>query len=153
MEPDRAMRKQSVANVETAPADLTIIGKGTRLDGASLHVAGDLRVDGELRVDDLVVAERMIVSPTGSLSASRIRTRDAVVAGQVDAHLEVEATLVLKDTGRVGGVIIANRLIVEEGGICDGTFTVGPGSTGRSGGSGAAVSLPDDLRPTGSGGE
>lgn len=143
------MRKTAVAtSVETAPAELTIIGQGTRLEGASLRVTGDLRVDGEVQVDELSVGERMIVSPAGTVSASRIRTRDAVVAGSVNAHIEVDATLVLKDTGRVSGVIVANRLIVEEGGICDGTFTVGPGSVGRSAAT-PSISLPNDVKSTG----
>lgn len=123
------MRKQSFSDaVENAPAELTIIGQGTRVEGKAIKVAGDLRVDGEVDVEEIVVGERIIVSPSGNVEASRVRAREAAVAGAVQAQIEIESTLVLKETGRVSGTIVASRLIVEEGGICDGSFNVGPGA-------------------------
>lgn len=123
------MRKQTLSDaVETAPAELTIIGQGARFEGNAVKVAGDLRVDGEVDVDEVAIGERIIVSPSGNVEASRVRAREAVIAGTVRGHIEIESTLVLKDTGRVSGTIVASRLIVEDGGICDGTFNVGPGA-------------------------
>ncbi|HEX7070369.1 MAG TPA: polymer-forming cytoskeletal protein [Rhodothermales bacterium] len=120
------MRRQSFSDaVETAPAELTIIARGALFEGKALRVAGDLRVDGEVQVEELTVGERLIISPSGTVSATRIRARDGVVAGEGRGRFEVESTLVLKETGRISGVIVASRLIVEEGGMCDGTFSIG----------------------------
>ena len=120
------MRQKSFSEAaESAPAELTILSQGARFEGKSLRVAGDLRVDGEVQVEDLNVGERLIISPSGELNATRIRAHDAVIAGNATGRCEIESTLVLKETGHVSGVIVAARLIVEEGGVCDGTFSIG----------------------------
>ena len=139
------MRKHLLTEaVDTAPAELTIIAQGARFEGAAINVSGDLRVDGEVQVEDLVVGQRLIVGPTGQVEAGRTRAADAVVAGSLQGRMEAESTLVLKDTGRISGVIVASRLIVEEGGICDGTFSIGTGA--RDAGRAKEYSLPDQIR-------
>lgn len=140
------MRKNTLTDaMETAPAELTIIAQGARIEGASINVSGDLRIDGEVQTDELIVGQRMIVGPSGQVDSERIRAHDAVIAGNLRGRVEVEATLVLKETGRLSGVLAAARLIVEEGGICDGTFNVGTGTGSPQSGT-RSFSLPDNLR-------
>lgn len=142
--------------MDNTPGDLTILGRGARFEGGKVRVDGDLRVDGDVEVDEIVVGERMIVTSSGTVNAKMIRAKEVVVAGTVDGTFRVTECLILKETGHTKGSITAARLIVEEGGVCDGMFSIGRGDQERpavpvsaaaaSGGSGGLFGGPGVKR-------
>lgn len=117
--------------MDNTPGDLTILGRGARFEGGKIRVDGDLRVDGDVEVEEIVVGERMIVTSSGNVQAKMIRAKEVVVAGIVDGTFRVNECLILKETGHTKGSITAARLIVEEGGVCDGMFSIGQGDQER----------------------
>jgi cytoskeletal protein CcmA (bactofilin family) len=98
--------------------EVTVVGAGAKLEGTVVS-AGSLRVDGQVkgRIDaDGDVA----LSPQSSVEAD-IHAANVAIAGRFRGNLIVAGKAELKAGGRIEGNITSKVLVIEEGGIFDGT--------------------------------
>jgi cytoskeletal protein CcmA (bactofilin family) len=97
----------------------TVLGEGTRWLGDVLAGPEGLRIEGTLEggiqcQGDVVVAATGLVK--GTIQARRLSVR-----GQVEGVLKVETCLEILGSGRVEGEVELGTLVVDEGGILQGT--------------------------------
>lgn len=120
-----------VRGTPTASADkvISIIGPG-------MHIVGDcdttdtIRIEG--RVEGSVRAEKAVVVGKGGRVNGDIQTQDAVIAGMVKGALDVDSRLELQATCVIDGEIRATRLKLDEGGVVNGTVSIGRKDVGGS---------------------
>jgi cytoskeletal protein CcmA (bactofilin family) len=99
-------------------SEVTVVGAGAKLEGTVVS-AGSLRVDGQVkgRIDaDGDVA----LSPQSSVEAD-IHAANVSIAGRFRGNLIVAGKAELKSGGRIEGNITSKVLVIEEGGVFDGT--------------------------------
>lgn len=97
----------------------TILGEGTQWSGDILAGADGLRVEGA--VDGNIQCQgEVLVAATGQVKGT-IQARRLTVLGKVEGILKVETCLEIQAPGRVEGEVELGTLIVDEGGILQGT--------------------------------
>ncbi len=116
------MPKRIAAPPSSPETVISIIGPGMRIVG-DCHTTDTVRIEG--RVEGSVRAEKAVVIGKGGSVTGDIHTQDAVIAGSVKGALDVESRLELQSTCLVDGEIRATRLQLEEGGVVNGTVSVG----------------------------
>lgn len=125
------MSKVRATPAASADKVISIIGPG-------MHIVGDcdttdtIRIEG--RVEGSVRAEKAVVIGKGGRVSGDIQTQDAVIAGTVKGALDVDSRLELQETCVIDGEIRATRLKLDEGGVVNGTVSIGRRDVG-----GAAV--------------
>ncbi len=97
-----------------APGQINMIGEGTVLEG-TLRASGDVRISGRI-VGKLEVNGKAIVAQEG-LIEGELLADNADIAGTIDGEIKVAERIILKNTARVEGDVIAGRLVVEEGAV------------------------------------
>lgn len=123
--------------------DLSILAAGMRITGA-LETEGFLRVEGRVE-GDLRADGQVLVSPGGVVEGD-IKTRQAIVAGEVNGEIVAEESVELKAGCQVNGNISTPRITVEEGGAINGQLHMAgkPNAMSRVA---AVVSHPEDGDP------
>ncbi len=97
--------------------------------GPGMHIVGDcdttdtVRIEG--RVEGSVRAEKAVVIGKGGHVTGDIQTQDAVIAGTVRGALDVDSRLELQASCVIDGEIRATRLKLDEGGIVNGSVSIG----------------------------
>lgn len=96
----------------------TLIGHGTEMDGHLKSEAG-IRIDGTFTGDidckgDLVIGEKGEANST-------ITARDVTIAGKVRGDVHTRGKLVITSSGQLHGDSYAATLIVQEGGVLNGS--------------------------------
>lgn len=99
----------------------TFIGPGTAFEG-NIHCESNIRIDGKFKGEitssgSITIGERGEAHST--LSASFI-----VIAGTVVGDIHTSGKLLITSTGQVCGNCESGLLIIEEGGILNGTSLV-----------------------------
>ena len=116
------MSKGRATPATSADKVISIIGPG-------MHIVGDcdttdtIRIEG--RVEGSVRAEKAVVIGKGGRVNGDIQTQDAVIAGMVKGALDVDSRLELQATCVIDGEIRATRLKLDEGGMVNGTVSIG----------------------------
>jgi cytoskeletal protein CcmA (bactofilin family) len=104
----------------TAPVLFTVRGNSARIDGAfgdaesiEVHgdVAGDLRVAGSLLIHEQA-------SVNGNVTAASVR-----VEGEFTGDLRATEAIEIAETGTVNGTLKCDELVIERGGVFNGTAT------------------------------
>lgn len=124
--------------------------------GPGMHVKGDctstdtIRIEGA--VDGSVKAKKAVVIGKGGRVTGDIHTADAKIAGTVKGTLNIRSRLELAATCIVDGEIDAARLQLEEGGVVNGSVSVGkqlePADEARSSGQAATKGEPGPRPPS-----
>ena len=94
-----------------------VVGRGITVQG-SVQDAERLIVEGIVEADTLH-ANELSISPGGVFKGGA-EVGEAEIAGTIDGTLTVWNSLIIRDTGRVLGLVRCRRLHVEEGGQIDG---------------------------------
>ncbi len=121
------MSKVRATPAASADKVISIIGPG-------MHIVGDcdttdtIRIEG--RVEGSVRAEKAVVIGKGGRVNGDIQTQDAVIAGTVKGALDVDSRLELQATCVIDGEIRATRLKLDEGGVVNGTVSIGRRDSG-----------------------
>jgi cytoskeletal protein CcmA (bactofilin family) len=104
----------------TAPVLFTVRGNSARIDGAfgdaesiEVHgdVAGDLRVAGSLLIHEQA-------SVNGNVTAASVR-----IEGEFTGDLRAAEAIEIAATGTVNGTLKCDELVIERGGVFNGTAT------------------------------
>lgn len=145
------MSKVRATPAASADKIISIIGPG-------MHIVGDcdttdtIRIEG--RVEGSVRAEKAVVIGKGGCVNGNIQTQDAVIAGMVRGALDVDSRLELQSTCVIDGEIRATRLKLDEGGVVNGTVSIGRkdvdgGAPAGAAPGGRAVRPQTNEKPTG----
>ena len=103
---------------------LNSLVQGTTVEG-TVKSESDIRVDGTIK-GNLHCKSKVIIGPTGKVEGE-VRCENAVVEGQFEGTLLVEAALHVKETAKVTGEIAAGKLIVQPGATINGSFDMSGG--------------------------
>lgn len=102
----------------------TFIGEGTRIEG-SVTVGGSLRVEGEI-IGEIVAEGDVLVAASGRVDGD-VTARNIVVGGRVAGAVKASSGLELLAGGHVVGDAEMKTLVVEEGGMLEGSSRMGSG--------------------------
>ena len=103
-------------------AVISIIGAGMQIRG-DCESTDTIRIEGT--VEGAVRAEKAVVIGKGGRVIGDITTADAKIAGSVKGILDINSRLEVAATAKIDGEIRTARLQLEEGGIVNGTVSVG----------------------------
>lgn len=100
--------------------DLVLNGRasGDFLCRGVCKIKTDQHISGTLRARRLVVEKKTTVLVTGSIHAENVR-----IQGSMEGTLTTEDTVIIHRHAKFLGDITARRLVIEEGGIHQGSFT------------------------------
>ncbi|MBG9794717.1 integral membrane protein [Paenibacillus dendritiformis] len=102
------------------PTD-TFIGHGTDMNG-TIHSQSNVRIDGKF-TGELSSSGTITVGERGEAHSTLI-ARHVVVAGTVVGDIKTTGKLLITSSGQVVGHCTSGLLVVEEGGILNGTSMV-----------------------------
>lgn len=96
----------------------TLIGQGTEIEG-DLKTSGSIRIEGNfigklMAQGDITIGEQ-------ALTKSDMQARHIWIAGQVVGNVHASGTLTILQGGSVRGDVCCHALVIEEGGIFEGT--------------------------------
>jgi cytoskeletal protein CcmA (bactofilin family) len=122
--------KKDSATAKTAPStssasgghSLNSIVQGTDIEG-TVKANSDIRIDGSIK-GKLFCDAKVIIGPTGKVSGE-IRCQNAVIEGSFDGTISVKELLNIRETAKIEGDISYGKLIVQPGGVIDGTISMG----------------------------
>lgn len=101
---------------------LNSIVQGTQIEG-TVKANSDIRIDGHIN-GKLFCEAKVIIGPTGKVEGE-IRCQNAVIEGQFKGALTVKELLNIRETAKVQGDISYTKLIVQPGGLIEGTLSTG----------------------------
>jgi cytoskeletal protein CcmA (bactofilin family) len=101
---------------------LNSIVQGTEIEG-TIKANSDIRVDGTIK-GKLFCDAKVIIGPTGKISGE-IRCQNAVIEGSFDGTISVKELLNIRETAKIEGDVSYGKLIVQPGGVIDGTISMG----------------------------
>jgi len=100
---------------------LNSIVQGTNIEG-TIKASSDLRVDGHIN-GKLFCDAKIIIGPTGKIEGE-ISCQNAVIEGDFKGTLNVKELLNIRETAKVQGDISYSKLIVQPGGVIEGTLSL-----------------------------
>lgn len=111
------MFKSKKNNLNITTTD-TLIGEGTVFDG-KIKSEASIRIEGTITGDiqcagDVAVGEKGVVK-------SHISARDVIIAGSVHGNVTSKGKVTITSKGKLYGNAVANSLVIDEGGIFQGT--------------------------------
>jgi cytoskeletal protein CcmA (bactofilin family) len=114
-------KNESMKKEETT-AVINMIGAGTVIKG-DIYSKGDIRVDGILKGS--VTTEGKVVLGREGIIEGDIECSDADISGTIKAKITVSKVLSLKDSAKLNGDIITNKLSIEPGAEFTGSCSMG----------------------------
>ncbi|WAA12259.1 bactofilin family protein [Fervidibacillus halotolerans] len=99
----------------------TIISKETVIEG-KITLPSSLRIDGKILGEiessgDVYIGKGAHVEPT-------VRAKNIIVAGEVKGDVHATEKIRIEATGKLNGTISARGIIIEDGGIFNGSSTI-----------------------------
>ena len=101
---------------------LNSLVSGTTIEG-KIVTTNDLRIDGTI-VGNLECKGKLIIGKNGSIEGE-INCDNAVVEGKINGIIKVNNLLHLKPTAYVDGEVKTGQMVVDPGGIMNGTCEMG----------------------------
>ncbi|MFF2885367.1 polymer-forming cytoskeletal protein [Paenibacillus sp. NPDC057967] len=96
----------------------TLIGQGTIAEGKIVSEA-NLRIEGEYR-GDIECKGDVIIGECG-VARSNIMAQDVTLAGKLFGDIETKGRLIIAASGQLVGNVKAHSLIIQEGGMLNGS--------------------------------
>ena len=97
------------------------------------NITGDINSKGDLRIDGhisgTIVSEGKIVIGQDGFVEGKIKCKNADIAGEVKADIEVTDLIVLKETSVMTGNILTQKISIEPGAQFTGNCTMGNSNT------------------------
>lgn len=96
---------------------------------ADTHMIGDIRSDGDFRFDGTLkgtihIKGKLVIGPTGNIEGE-ITCQNADISGSIKGKITVHELLSLKNSAKLSGDIIANKLAIEPGANFSGSCSMG----------------------------
>lgn len=106
----------------TTESSVNLMGAGTVIEG-DIKSDGDIRVDGKL-IGSLITKGKLVVGSTGNIEGEVV-CQNADISGAIKGKLSVQELLSLKNTSKITGDIITNKLAIEPGANFSGSCSMG----------------------------
>jgi len=138
------MRDMAKAPSVTAATDpiISFIGPGLRIVG-DCESGDTIRIEGT--VEGGVTAKKAVVIGKQGRVTGDIETADAKIAGTVKGKLDIASRLELGASAVIDGEIRAARMLLEEGGVVNGSVRIGDERTAKA--KGAAAGSHTGVNP------
>jgi cytoskeletal protein CcmA (bactofilin family) len=114
------------ARGNTGESGLSILASGMRVVGEIVS-NGVVKVEGT--VEGSVQTEGQVLVSPGGLVAGDIRTREAIIGGQVRGGIFAEERVEVQSGSSINGDISTPRLVIHEGGDVNGQIKMGKGKS------------------------
>lgn len=125
--------KKDASNGKPAPSaspagghSLNSIVQGTHIEG-TVKADSDIRIDGSIK-GNLNCDAKVIIGPTGKI-VGEVRCQNAVIEGRFEGTISVKELLNVRETASLQGEITCGKLIVQPGGVMDGTINMTGGKS------------------------
>ena len=109
-------------NLSTEGSAINLIGSGTQITG-DINSTGDVRIDGTL-YGNITLQGRLVIGHNGKIEGN-VTCQNADVSGEIKGKLNVNETLVLKNTSKILGDIVTGKIAIEPGALFTGTCNMG----------------------------
>ncbi len=109
---DQPMQSKSSSSSSSNSSNSLVAG--TQLEG-TVRADNDFRIDGKLK-GNLICKGKVIIGPSGFVDGE-IDCVNALVEGKFNGHLKVKELLSVKDTAKITGEIITDKLVVQSGAV------------------------------------
>lgn len=127
---EQGNKKVSVSSAASPTSNsINAIVSGTFLDG-KIKANNDFRIDGNL-VGSLDCAGKVIIGPTGQVEGEII-CANALIEGKFDGKLKVKELLSVKDSAKITGDVVTDKLLVQSGALFNVSCQMGVKSGGGS---------------------
>jgi len=103
-------------------SSVNTFGVGTLIEGA-IKSEGDVRIDGKI-IGTISSKAKVVVGSTGVIEGEIFCT-SADISGRVTGKLQVKELLFLKNTAKINGDLVTNKLVVEKGAEFNGNCSMG----------------------------
>ena len=113
---------ESMKRTENNNSVVNIIGQGTSIIG-DINSNGDIRVDGTLK-GSINTEGKVVLGKEGVVEGDVI-CQNADVSGIIKAKITVSNLLSLKETAKLKGDIVTNKLSIEPGAEFTGSCSMG----------------------------
>tara|TARA_A100001234_G_scaffold221532_1_gene238165 strand:- start:6831 stop:7247 length:417 start_codon:yes stop_codon:yes gene_type:complete len=113
---------ESMKRTENNNSVVNIIGQGTSILG-DINSNGDIRVDGTLK-GSIKTEGKVVLGKEGVVEGDVI-CQNADISGVIKAKITVSNLLSLKDTAKLKGDIVTNKLSIEPGAEFTGSCSMG----------------------------
>lgn len=113
---------ESMKRTENNNSVVNIIGQGTSILG-DINSNGDIRIDGTLK-GSIKTEGKVVLGKEGVVEGDVI-CQNADVSGIIKAKITVSNLLSLKDTAKLKGDIVTNKLSIEPGAEFTGSCSMG----------------------------
>ena len=113
---------ESMKRTENNNSVVNIIGQGTSIIG-DINSNGDIRVDGTLK-GSIKTEGKVVLGKEGVVEGDVI-CQNADVSGIIKAKITVSNLLSLKETAKLKGDIVTNKLSIEPGAEFTGSCSMG----------------------------
>ena len=113
---------ESMKRTENNNSVVNIIGQGTSILG-DINSNGDIRVDGTLK-GSIKTEGKVVLGKEGVVEGDVI-CQNADISGVIKAKITVSNLLSLKDTAKLNGDIVTNKLSIEPGAEFTGSCSMG----------------------------
>jgi cytoskeletal protein CcmA (bactofilin family) len=114
--------KESMKRTENNNSVVNIIGQGTSING-DINSNGDIRVDGTLK-GSINTEGKVVLGKEGVVEGDVI-CQNADISGIIKAKITVSNLLSLKETAKLKGDIVTNKLSIEPGAEFTGSCSMG----------------------------
>lgn len=107
-------KKPSTSSPSPSSNSINSIVTGTQIDG-KIKSTNDFRIDGTL-IGTLDCKGKVIIGQTGVVDGE-IKCANALIEGKFDGHLSVKELLSVKDSAKITGEIVTDKLLVQSGAV------------------------------------
>lgn len=119
--------------VSSNPSSLSaFIDQGSEFEG-KLTFRDTVRIDGKFR-GEISSENTLVIGESGEIDAN-VRSRSVVVSGVVNGNIFADQKVTLHKSARVDGDVEAPTVVMEEGAVVNGRFSMAPASAGGKAGS------------------
>ena len=113
---------ESMKRTENNNSVVNIIGQGTSILG-DINSNGDIRIDGTLKGS--IKTEGKVVLGKEGVVEGDVMCQNADISGIIKAKITVSNLLSLKETAKLNGDIVTNKLSIEPGAEFTGSCSMG----------------------------
>ena len=113
---------ESMKRTENNNSVVNIIGQGTSILG-DINSNGDIRIDGTLKGS--IKTEGKVVLGKEGIVEGDVVCQNADISGTIKAMITVSNMLSLKETAKLNGDIVTNKLSIEPGAEFTGSCSMG----------------------------
>lgn len=112
---------------ESSSTELNFLGNGTTVEG-TVRTTNSIRVDGKIK-GKLICKNTLTVGINGVIEGE-IEAKNAIIGGKIHGKVKVAEKLVLESKSILLGDLKANKLLIDEGAVFEGTSDMGKKESG-----------------------